>query len=149
MRRPSWALGAVLLLLLPAGCGRGDGEEFREDSLRPLEQRLDRERARVAATLRVVRPGNARDARALGEDVDAVGRTVRRVAGLVPPRDAAEPFDAYVDALRDLVSELRRFAAAVRRGDAAVLGTAAQRVQDATGRLQQRREQLEDALLGV
>jgi hypothetical protein len=143
------ALGAALLLLLPAGCGRSEGEEFREDSLRPVEQRLDRERARVAATLRVVRPGNRRDARALGEDIDVVARSVRRVAGLVPPREAAESFDAFADALRALVAELRRLQAALRRGDSAVLATASQRVQDATGRVQQRREQLEAALLAV
>lgn len=147
MWRPGWALGAVVLLLVAAGCGRSEGEEFREDSLRPVEQQLERERARVAATLRVVRPGNARDARALGEDVAAVARTVRRIAGLVPPSDAREQFDAYVRALRSLVAELRRFAGALRRGDPDVLATASQRIQDATGRVQQRREQLEGALL--
>ena len=147
MRRPSWALGAVLLLLLPAGCGRGEGEEFREDSLRPLEQRLDRERARVAATLRVVRPGNDRDAGALGEDIAAVAATVRLVAGLVPPSDAREEFDAYVRALRELVAELRRFPAALRDGNADALSAAAQRIRDATGVVQQRREALERALL--
>ena len=108
---------AAIAVLALAGCGRSDGEEFREDSLQPLEQRLARERARIAATLRVVRPGNARDAAALREDVDAVGRTVTQVAGLVPPASARDPFDRYVRALRGLVIELRRFAGRLRSDD--------------------------------
>ena len=145
MRR-ACALAAVTVLTL-TGCGRSEGEEFREDSLRPLEQRIARERARVAATLRVVRPGNARDAAALREDVDAVGRTVTRVAGLVPPASAREPFDRYVRALRGLVVELRRFASRMQSTDRAALRTVAQRTQDAAARVQQGDEALERALL--
>jgi hypothetical protein len=137
----------VLLLLLPAGCGSNEGEDFREDSLRPLEQQLRRERDRIAATLRVVRPGNARDARAVGEDVDALAGTVRQLAGLVPPSDEREPFDAYVRALRSLVAELRRVPAALREGDADRLGAASQRIRDATGVVQQRGEELERDLV--
>ncbi|HEX8084728.1 MAG TPA: hypothetical protein VF529_10600 [Solirubrobacteraceae bacterium] len=148
MRPACWAAGLAVLLLL-AGCGRSDGEKFREDSLRPLQQRLDRERARVAATLRVVRPGNARDARALREDVAALRATVGRVAGLVPPGDAREDFDAYVRALRGLVGELRAFDGPLRRGDAALLDAVARRVQDATGLVQERAEDLERRLLAV
>ena len=149
MRRASCALGAALFVLLAAGCGRSDGEEFREDSLRPLQERLERERARVAATLRVVRRRSARDARALGDDIDAMAATVRRVGGLVPPGDAREPFDEYVRALRDLIAQLRRLPPPLRRGDADVLGTVARRVQDATGLVEQRAERLERALVGA
>ncbi|HEV2812270.1 MAG TPA: hypothetical protein VGW10_03365 [Solirubrobacteraceae bacterium] len=149
MRRAAWALGAVALLLALAGCGRSDGEEFREDSLRPLQRRLDGERARVAATLRVVRPGNPRDARALREDVDAVAATVDRIAGLVPPPDARDQFDGYVRGLRGLVGELRAFPVSLRRGDPALLDAASRRIQDATGVVQQRGEQLERRLLDV
>jgi hypothetical protein len=140
------ALVAVVVLSL-AGCGRSAGEEFREDSLRPLEERIARERARVAATLRVVRPGNARDAAALREDVEAVDRSVRRVAGLVPPAPAREPFERYVRALRGLVTELRRFAARLRSDDRAALRTIVQRTQDAAARVQEGDEALERALL--
>ena len=149
MRRAGWALGAVLVLLALAGCGRSDGEKFREDSLRPLQQQLDRQRARVAATLRVVRRGNARDARALREDVDALAATVRRIAGLVPPPDARGEFDGYVRALRGLVGELRAFPASLRRGDPQLLEAVSRRIQDATGVVQQRAEQLERRLLEV
>ena len=148
MRWSGWALGAILLLLLP-GCGRSEGEEFREDSLRPLQERLDRQRARVAATLRVVRPRNARDARALDEDVDALAEAYRRLAGLVPPAEVNEEFDAYTNALRDLIGALRRFPVLLRRGDEAGLAAAATRIQDATGAVQVRAEALERELLAV
>lgn len=138
---------ACVAVLALSGCGRSEGEAFREDSLRPLEQRIARDRARVAATLRVVRPGNARDAAALREDVDAVARTVTQVAGLVPPAPAREAFDRYVRALRGLVIELRRFAARLRRDDRLALRTIAQRTQDAAARVQQGDEDLERALL--
>ena len=148
MRWPGWALGAVALLLL-LGCGRSEGEEFREDSLRPLQQQLDRQRARVAATLRVVRSGNPRDARALGEDVDALAATVRKIEGLVPPSDARGEFDGYVRALRGLVVELRRFPPLLRRGDDDGLLLASQQIQDATSAVQGRAERLERRLLAV
>lgn len=147
MPRAGWALAIVLLLLAAAGCGRSEGEEFREDSLRPLQQRLDVARGRLAATLRVVRPGNARDARALREDVDAVGASARRIAGLVPPSGARAEFAAYVRALRRLVAAVRAFPASVRRGDDGRLAAVSGRVQDAAGEVQQRDEQLERRLL--
>ncbi|HEX2084067.1 MAG TPA: hypothetical protein VHF89_00150 [Solirubrobacteraceae bacterium] len=149
MRRAGWALGAVLVLLLAPGCGRSAGEEFREDELRPLEQRLDVQRARIAATLRVVRSRNARDARALREDVDALAGTVREVEGLEPPSEASAEFGAYVRALRELVAALRVFPAALRRGERASVDAVSRRVQDATGQVQQRSEQLERRLLDV
>ena len=149
MRSTPWVAGALLLALLLAGCGRSEGEEFREDSLRPLQQRLERERARVAATLRVVRQRRASDARALSEDVQALAATVRRIDGLVPPRDAREAFDEYVRALRGLVAQLRRLAPPLRRGDGGALSTVARRVEDATGVVQQRASGLERALVDV
>ena len=149
MRRAGWTLGAVVVLLAAGGCGRSDGEKFREDSLRPLQQRLDRQRARVAATLRVVRAGNPRDARALREDVDALGAGVRQIGALVPPPDAREAFDAYARALRGLVADLRRFPPALRRGDRALLDDVSRRIQEATGAVQQRAEQLEQKLLAL
>jgi hypothetical protein len=149
VRRARWALGAVVLLLLPAGCGRSAGEEFREDRLRPLEQRLDRQRARIAATLRVVRRRSARDARALREDVDALAALVREIAALAPPDEARGEFDGYVVALRALVGELRAFGPALRRGEEPLLDAASLRIQEATGGVQQRKEHLERRLLGL
>ena len=138
------------MLLVCAGCGRSEGEAFREDTLRPLQQRLDRQRARVAATLRVVRPGNGRDARAVREDVHALAAGVRDVSELAPPKDARGEFDAYVRALRDLVGALRAYPPALRRGEGATVLTAVSgRVRDATGRVQQRQEELERRLLTV
>ena len=139
----------LLLALIGTGCGRGDGEAFREDSLRPLQERLARERARVAATLRVVRRGNARDARALGEDVEALAATVRRIGGLVPPGEARDEFGAYVDALGDLIGELRELERPLRQGDGAVLTSVSAQIQDASGAVQERTDALEQALEDV
>jgi hypothetical protein len=139
----------VLLGLLVAGCGRSDGEAFREDSLRPLQERLARERARVAATLRVVRRRSVRDARALGEDVSALAATVGRIGGLVPPGAARAAFDGYVRALRSLVAQLRAVPPALRRGDGAVIELVSARIQEASGVVQERADRLERALADV
>jgi hypothetical protein len=132
-----------------AGCGgRSQGEAFREDSLKPAQQRAELKRARVAATLRVVRPGSRRDAGALGEDIDAYAAGVRQIAGLVPPADARPRFDGYVKALRGLVAELRRLNMALRRDDRGAIQALAQRVQDDVGAVQRGDDALQTALLG-
>ena len=146
MRR--WVV-VVFVVVLASGCGRSEGEEFREDSLRPLQQQLERERARVAATLRVVRPGSERGARAVRADVGAMSRTAEKIDALGPPTEVEEDFDAYTEALQDLVKKLLLFPSAVRSGSAAGLGTVSRRVQDATGLVEQRGHSLEEALADV
>jgi hypothetical protein len=141
--------GAIAVALVATGCGHSAGEEFREDSLRPLQQQLERERARIAATLRVVRPRSRRGSRALGEDVKAMSRTARKIAALIPPREASEEFDAYARSLRDLVNQLIGFPLAVAEGEAVDLETVSRRVQDATGVVEQREHELEEKLADV
>jgi hypothetical protein len=134
-------------VLALAGCGgRSPEQVFREDSLRPLQQRAELQRARVAATLRVVRFGSRRDARALGEDIDAYAGTVRKIAGLLPPEAAQAPFRRYVSAMRELVRELRRMKAAMGGRDVAVVRTRSQRVQDDVGAVQRGDDELQSAL---
>jgi len=143
------AVALAALMMVIAGCGgRSEGEAFREDSLRPLEQRLDVRRARVAATLRVVRAGSRRDAAALREDIGALEGGVRRIAALVPPSSAQQPFARYVGALRELVAELRRFSAALRADQPAAMRDIATRLRDATGAVQSEHDALEQALVG-
>lgn len=138
------SLAAVAVL---AGCGgRSPEQAFREDSLRPAQQQAELKRARVAATLRVVRPGSRRDAGALTEDVDAYAASVRRIAGLVPPASAKAGLAGYVRAQRRLVAELRRLTAALRRDDRAAVQTLARRVQDDVGAVQRADDALENVL---
>jgi hypothetical protein len=144
MRR--WVVPA-LVALLALGCGRSEGEEFREDSLRPAQQRLERSQQRVVATLRVVRPRRERDARALGQDVDRLRNEAARVAGLVPPDDARPTFDRYVRALRRVTTELHSFRTALRRGDEAEMTALSQRIAEAVGTAQREREDLDRVLV--
>src|SRR3954471_4011708 len=144
----SRAAAAPVAVLALAGCGgRSPEQVFREDSLRPLQQKSELQRARVAATLRVVRFGSRRDARALGEDIDAYAGTVRKIAGLLPPAQAQPAFRRYVAALRELVGELRRLKKAMGGHDVAAVRTRSQRVRDDVGAVQRGDDELESALL--
>ena len=139
----------VVLIVVGTGCGgRSEGQAFRDDHLRPLEQRMELRRARVAATLRVVRSGNKRDAAALREDIDGLARSVAGIAALAPPASAREPFARYVLALRGLVTELRRFTTALRADDGAKVRDLAARVQTDAGAVQTGHDDLERALVG-
>jgi hypothetical protein len=146
--RAGFAVATTATLIAVAGCGgRSEGEIFREDSLAPAEERVERARAEVAATLRVVRPGRRRDARALDDDVDALAASVRRLDGLLPPTFARARFDDYAGALRELVVESRRFADAIGRGESAALPALAQALRDRAGRVQRGHDALEQTLL--
>jgi hypothetical protein len=139
-------MAAVAVL---AGCGgRSPEEVFREDSLRPAQRQAELKRARVAATLRVVRPGSKRDASALREDIDAYAASVRRIGGLVPPSSARAGLDGYVRAQRRLVAELRRLTAALRSDDRPAVETLSQRVQDDVGAVQRADDALQSVLTG-
>ncbi len=143
------AAAMVALIVVGTGCGgRSEGQAFRDDHLRPLERRLELRRARVAATLRVVRSGNRRDAAALREDIDALARSVDGIGALAPPSSAKRPFVRYVRALRSLVTELRRFTTALRGADGPAVRDLATRVQDVAGAVQTGHDDLERALVG-
>lgn len=140
------SLGAVALgaALLPAGCGTDAVTGYRDQALRPLERRLDAQRARIAARLRAVRPGRAADARALRADVSALAASVAALAALPAPAGLRRAQAAAAARGRRLVGELRALAGAVARGATAPVQRAGARVRAAAGGFEGARNALDE-----
>ena len=141
------ALAAILLVAAAPACGSSEAEEFREKDLEPAQERLERSRARVAATLRAARPGNRRDARAVGRDATNLRADVSALRSLDPPGDVRDEFEGYVRALDDLVLEMLRLSRSIVRGSPDELASVAAQVQEAAGAVQRGDRALEAALL--
>lgn len=141
-----WTLALTLLVAATAGCGQTEQESYRAERLRPLEQRVEQDRARLAAVLRAARSGSRSDARAIRRGVEALRSTAGELSGLEPPASARRQHRSYTGAVEELTVALRRFAAELERGDSAGQRAAARNATAAVDRLV-RAEQALDASL--
>jgi hypothetical protein len=136
----------AVVVVAVAGCGKSAEHTFRDDTLHPLQQRAETRKSQVSATLKTVRLGSRRDARALRSEIDSLGGVVRQIAALTPPSSAVPAFRRYTRAYRQLVARLRSFAAVLGRGDHAGLDRAGTRAQEAAGTVQRSEQALIDTL---
>ena len=136
-------LGAVALA---AGCGGDPVASFREHSLRPLEQRVDAQRARLAALLRGSRLGSSASARAVRLAAAPLAQAGAALAGLSAPASVSKANRAYAGSVAELARAVRRFAAALGSHSTASLRRAAADVRAAVGALQQARITLDEAV---
>jgi hypothetical protein len=134
-------------VLLAAGCGGPDERTvFRTERLRPLEVRVERERAAVARIVETAQLGNRSDARQIRAAVDRLAGTAGRARALHPPSGAARPLAGYAGAIDGLARELRSYAAALAAGRGAAARGAAARAREAVDRLVRSRADLDAAL---
>jgi hypothetical protein len=136
---------AVLLALAVVGCGKSAVEEFADD-LRPFEQELTAQKARVATTLGDVRLGNRADARTVRRQVAGVARIQAEMSKLEHPDEVEKQFEAYVKATREQVAALQRVAAGLESGDRAKLRRASARAQLSEGAVRRAADVLHDRL---
>ena len=127
--------GALLVLLLLAGCGGSDNSftEGYNKAVEPLSQL-----------------GQGMGERPREFDVLArrTGQTRRKLAKLDPPEDAQDEFDALLGHLDDVTADLRAVATAARGNDVVKQRQAATRLVRSTGEVQQAETALKAAVEG-
>jgi cytochrome c556 len=138
-------LSVVALAGLASGCGK-EKRDFRVEKLNPLVKRAGEERATLAAVLRGSRPGRARDAGALREQLARVVGVLRRIAGLNPPDGVDGTFRRYTRANTAFAAALRRFVDAFAAGDDSGQRDAAERTRTTLATAQRAQVQLQHAL---
>jgi hypothetical protein len=139
------ALGACAALATGCG-GPGEAEVFRSERLRPLEQRVERDRAAVARIVEAAQLGNRTDAEQIRAAVERLGRTGEAARGLQPPAAAVRPLARYAAAIDRLATELRAYAAALAAGHRGSARAAASRARSAVDELVRSRAQLDAAV---
>jgi hypothetical protein len=135
----------VVLALVVAGCGKSAVEEFADD-LRPFEEELTQQKARVGSTLGDVRLGNRADARAVRRQVAGVARIQSEMSKLEHPGEVDEQFETFVKATREQVGALQRVVTALQSGDRARLRQASERAQISEGAVRRAADVLHDRL---
>lgn len=143
--RVAWRAAVVLLLIALAGCGKSEVEEFA-DRLRPVDQELSEQKARVATTLRTVRLRDRAGARSLRRQIGAIARIGEAMADLDPPGEVESVFDRYLRATEAQVKALERVAAALANGDRARLGRESVRATLSEGAVRRASDDLRDRL---
>jgi hypothetical protein len=138
------ALALALIALFVSGCGNAR-RDFRVDDLNPRTERVDEERAELAALLRVARPRNDNDARALRGGLADLRAAMHQVAALNPPDSVDLRFRRYVRANAALLASLSRFVDAFAN-DGQKAQAAAGEVQTALGRASRAQTDLQRAL---
>ena len=131
------AIACLATAVLAAGCGDDPLASFRERQLQPLEARVDQQRAKLAALLRVVRPGSHADAEAVRQATGPLAASARQAAVLDPPSQAARAKRTYAAALAALTRELDRFSHVLESDGTTALDRAATRVRNAVGGLEE------------
>ena len=140
-------MAAVALAAALAGCGGpGELETFRTERLRPVQARVEEDRAVVARIVESVQLGNERDARQLGQAVDRLAARADEVRGLRPPTEAAPEVEGYAAAIEELARQLRAYADAVAASDVDGAARASARSRAAVDRLVRRRQELDRAV---
>jgi hypothetical protein len=127
--------GALLVLLLLAGCG-GSDDSFTEGynkAVEPLSQ---------------LGQGMGDQPREFDVLARRTGQTRRKLARLDPPEDAQDEFDALLGHLDDVTADLRAVAAAARGNDVVKQRQAATRLVRSTGEVQQAETALKTAVEG-
>lgn len=119
-------------MVVATGCGDAVGD-FRRDELRPLEKQADEHKARLSATLRTVQLGDADDARLLARQLQPLEAVFAELAKLDPPGEVEDTYAAYNKANVQFLIEMRRFIAALRKGDKAALNRSSERAQEQVG----------------
>jgi len=135
------ALAALPALALLPGCGN-PGHDFRVHKLNPLIQRVQTQKAQLAATLRIVRPRRASDVAAVRAGIGQIAATMGQIGALKPPGLARSQFVAYRRANTGLVGGLYGFADALASGSSARMTSASEHAQTATGAVERAQEAL-------
>jgi hypothetical protein len=138
-------LALVAMVGLVTGCGK-EKRDFRVEKLNPLVKQAGEERATLAAVLRDSRPGRARDAGALREQLTRVVGVLRRIAGLNPPDGVDRKFRRYTRANAAFAAALRRFVDAFAAGDDSGQRDAEERTRTTLAAAQRAQVQLQHAL---
>lgn len=147
-RAGAWlpALAALACAGLLAGCGGNEKRDFRVEQLNPLVKRMGEERATLAAVLRASRPGRARDARALRDQLGRLRAVMRRIAALEPPEGTEERFRRYTRANTAFLAALERFVDAYADDSARRQREAARETQTRLAAANRLQRQLQNAL---
>src|SRR3954452_3393647 len=142
------ALGTLALIaaLALTGCGQSAEQRFRTHDLRPLRVQLEQRRQHFVALVQTARPGRRKDARALGQAVDALASMSSRIAELRPPGSVRGPFARYSRANRHLVAALRDFTSGVAHRDSARMRSAGLGATQAAGEIRRAEDALDQAL---
>jgi hypothetical protein len=127
-----------------AGCGGpGPEESFTKQKLRPVQQRIEQEKAELSAQLQVVRLGRGRDAATIGALVDRLERSVNAMGNLSAPSSLESLFHRYVIAHRHLIAALRRFGRLLAGHSESALNREAGNAQQAAGEIARARDALD------
>jgi hypothetical protein len=127
--------GALLVLLLLAGCG-GSDNSFTEDYNKAVEP------------LSRLGQGMGSRPREFDRLAQRTGQTRRNLAKLDAPADAQDELDALLGHLDDVTADLRAVAAAARGSDVVKQRRAAKRLVRSTEEVQQAETALKDAVEG-
>lgn len=149
MRRRGLALGLAILVLTATGCGTSEEARFRTESLRPVVERIEKDKAQLSAQLQVARLGSGPDSRVIGELVSRLSGSVDLLAGLPAPESLTGEFSAYVKAHRRLVRELRQFAELLGGDSEKALNRQATAAQSAAGEIARARNALDAKLVAA
>ena len=122
----------VAAAIIAAGC-TDEVAEFRNEELRPLEDRANQQKARLAATLRIVDAGDRRDARRVASELRPLRETFGELARLDPPEEVADDYERFVEANAELLRRMRQFTTALRRGDRREMLIASEKAKEAIG----------------
>jgi hypothetical protein len=134
-------LGALLLVLVLAGCGGGD-DDYR-DELPPIDRQLVRLGEDVETALREAgESGDAAIAARFAGFARRLARLRERLGDLDPPSDLQGEHDRLVGAIEPVHGALARIADAARGGDAVAARDAATELVAQGAELEQARAAL-------
>ena len=136
------AAASTALALAATGCGPSAEVRFRDRQLGPVQRRIEQDKAQISGQLQVARLGHGRDARAVGQLVGVLGRSVEQLAALKAPGSVAPAFRRYVAANRRLVVSLQRFAVRLGGHSRTTLDRQAAAAQAAAGEIARARDTL-------
>ena len=147
--RARWPVAAALAAVMLAGCGGPSAEEeFRAD-LRPLQERIERDKAQISSQLQVARLGRADDAELVGALVERLRTDVNELGRLEAPESLGGLFREYVVAHRHLIASLERFGRLLAGDSEDALAEEADKTQSASGEVARSRAALDERLAGV
>jgi hypothetical protein len=133
MRRPMFALLALVVALIAAGCGgSGGGGSRTTDSKAEYGQQLAAATAQLQKTFGDIsdqtgsNTSSAQIAARLDKGADAIDQSADKFAAITPPAAAKDAHAKLVTGLHEIADQLRKAATAARDNDSKTLATALQ-----------------------
>jgi hypothetical protein len=140
MRRPIFALLALVVALVAAGCGGGgDSKTSTTDSKAEYGKQLAAATAQLQKTFGDIsdqtgsNTSSAQIAARLDRGADAIDQSADKFAAITPPAAAKDAHGKLVTGLHEIADQLRKAAAAARDNDSKTLATALQNLLKGDG----------------